>query len=67
MNIKGTARRKPGGWVVESVDGKEYQMVGGDFQPRMEGLSVRIVGLPESDMDAFFGTPKIIVQKLNVL
>ena len=69
MNITGTASRKDGSWVLKSADGQEWRLVGGDLKPRMEGLTLRVVGVEEDNFgDSFFGGPRsIVVQHLKVV
>ena len=53
MNVTGTLRKSNGQWSVkDGSSGKKYELNGGDFPERVDGLTARIVGAVE---DSFGG------------
>ena len=69
MNITGKVSKKNGRWFIQDLEGKEYELRGYDMKPRMDGLTIRVVGNLEDSFGAdFFDVPKVlIVQRLNVV
>ena len=47
VNVTGKVIKKNEKWFVEGLDGKIYELRGYEMKPRMEGLTVRVVGTLE--------------------
>lgn len=61
--------RKEDKWFIEAQDGKHYQLVDYDMKPRMEGLTVRVVGTIEDTfgLDLLVDDYVLKVQRLRVV
>ena len=68
MKITGMVAKRDGKWMIDGWDGVTYELSGGDIKPRMEGLTVQVVGTIEDafGLGLFVTTPTVLVQKIRV-
>ena len=69
MKIIGKVIRKDEKWFVEAQDHRHYELVDYEMKPRMEGLTVRVIGTIEDTfgLDVLVDNYVLKVQRLRVV
>ena len=69
VKVIGKVSKQDEKWFVESLQGKRYELVDYDMKPRMEGLTVRVIGTIEDTfgLDVLVDDYVLKVQRLNVV